>query len=103
VAARRCAKGLVLAGVEALVAAVGIDQPRLVETVSAHHAADGVGEQPFDVFFTDRAIERDLLVRYFGRNFVLQTVGFDESAVVLFFKFLHPLRSSHAVRIGCFL
>ena len=38
-------EGLVLAGVEADVAAVGVDQPRLVEAVAAHHAADGVRNQ----------------------------------------------------------
>jgi len=36
---------------EADVARVGIDQAGLVEAVAAHHAADGVGDQPLAVFF----------------------------------------------------
>ena len=64
------------------VAAVGVDQPRLVEAVAAHHAADGVGDQPLDVFFPVGTVERDLVVGDFGREFVLQAVGFDEEAVV---------------------
>ena len=60
------AKGLVLAGIEAHVAAVGVDQPWLVEAVAAHHAADGVGEQPLDVLFTVGAVECDLVVGNFG-------------------------------------
>ena len=87
-------EGLVLAGVEALVAAVGVDQPRLVEAVAAHHAADGVGEQPLDVFFTVGAVEGDLVVGDFGGKFVLQAVGFDKEAVVLLFQFLHVDRSA---------
>ena len=86
-------EGLVLAGVEALVAAVGVDQPRLVEAVAAHHAADGVGEQPLDVFFTVGAVEGDLVVGDFGRKLVLQAVGFDEEAVVLLLEFLHAMDS----------
>ena len=38
-------EGGVLAVVEALVAAVGVDEARRVEAVAAHHAADGVGDQ----------------------------------------------------------
>ena len=93
-------EGLVLAGVEALVAAVGIDQPRLVEAVAAHHAADGVGDQPLDVLFPVGAVERDLVVGDFGRKFVLQAVGFDEEAVVLFLQFLHRAGSARAFRVG---
>ena len=55
-------------GIEALVAAVGVDQPRLVKAVPAHHAADGVGDQPFDVFFTVGAVEGDLVVGHFGES-----------------------------------
>ena len=81
-------EGLVLAGVEADVAAVGVDQPRLVEAVAAHHAADGVGDQPLDVLFTVGAVEGDLVVGNFGRKFVLQAVGVDEEAVILFLESL---------------
>jgi len=49
-------EGLVLAGIEALIAAMGVDQPRLVKTVAADGAADGVGEQPLDVFFPVEAL-----------------------------------------------
>ena len=65
-------EGLVLAGVEADVAAVGVDQPRLVEAVAAHHAADGVGEQPLDVLFPVGAVEGDLVVGNFGGKFALE-------------------------------
>ena len=58
-----------------MIAALGIDQSRLVEAVPAHHAADGVGDQPLDVLCTVRAVEGDLLVRDFGRKLVLQTIG----------------------------
>ena len=71
------------------VAAVGVDQARFVEAVAAHHAADGVGDQPLDVFFAVGAVERDLVIWDFGREFVLQAVGVDEEAVVRFFQFLH--------------
>ena len=57
-----CRELLVLARIEALVAAVGVDQPLFVEAVAAHHAANGVRKEPFDVFFAIRAIERDLVV-----------------------------------------
>ena len=60
-------EALVLAGIKALVAAVGVDKPRFVEAVATHHAADGVGEQPLDVFFTVGTIEGDLVVGNFGR------------------------------------
>ena len=50
-----------------VVAAVGVDQPRRVEAVAAHHAADGVGEQALDVFFAVGTVEGDLLVGDFGR------------------------------------
>ena len=63
-------EGLVLAGVEADVAALGVDEPRLVEAVAAHRAADGVGDQPLDVFFTVGAVEGDLVVGDFGGEFV---------------------------------
>src|SRR5215510_7054193 len=96
-------EGLVLAGVETLVAAMGVDQPRLVEAVPAHHAADGVGEQPLDVFFPVGPIEGDLLIGDFGREFVLQAVGFNEEAVVLLFELLHASESSKAIGIGGFL
>ena len=71
-------EGPVLAGVEADVAAVGVDEPRLVEAVAAHRAADGVGDQPLDVLFTVGAVEGDLVVGDFGRKLVLKAVGFDE-------------------------
>ena len=93
-------EGLVLAGIKALVAAMRIDQPWLVETVAAHHAADGVGEEAFDVFFTVRAVERDLVVRNFGREFVLQAVGVYEEAVVLFFQLLHALETGKCFRVS---
>ena len=38
-------EGGVAAWIEAHVAAVGVDQARLVQAVAAHHAADGVGDQ----------------------------------------------------------
>ena len=92
-------EGLVLAGIEALVAAVGVDQPRLVEAVAAHHAADGVGEQPLDVLFTVGAVEGDLVVGDFRREFVLQAVGFDEEAIVLLFKCLQSADNALSVSL----
>ena len=38
-------EGCVAAGVEAHVAAVGVDEARRVQAVAAHHAADGVRDQ----------------------------------------------------------
>jgi hypothetical protein len=64
-------EGLVQAGVEALVAAAGVDQAWLVEAVAAHHAADGVGEQSLDVFFPVGPVERDLVVGDFRGKLVL--------------------------------
>jgi hypothetical protein len=61
----------VLAGVEALVAAVGVDQARLIEAVATHHAADGIGEQPLDVLASVGAVQRDLFVGDFRRKLVL--------------------------------
>jgi hypothetical protein len=82
-------KGPVLAGVESLVAAVGVDQARFVEAVAAHHAANGVGKQPLDVLLPVGPVERDLVIRDFGGEFVLQAIGIDEEAVVLLFEFFH--------------
>ena len=65
-AVRVSREGLVLARIEAFVAAVSVDQSWLVEAVAAHHAADGVGDQAFDVFFTVGAVEGDLVVGNFG-------------------------------------
>jgi hypothetical protein len=55
-----CRECLILAGIEAFVAAVSVDQAGLVEAVAAHHAADGVGDEAFEVFFTVRTVERNL-------------------------------------------
>src|SRR5271157_296736 len=63
-------EGLVLTRVKAQVAAVSVDQSRLIEAVAAHRATDGVGEQPFDVFFAVRAVEGDLVVENLGSEFV---------------------------------
>ncbi len=56
-----------------LIPAVGIDQPRLIEAVPAHHAADGVGDQAFDVFFAVGASKRDLLVGNVGLQLGIQS------------------------------
>ena len=47
----------VAAGVEALVAAVGVDQARLVQAVAAHHAADGVGDQFLHGVFAEAGLQ----------------------------------------------
>lgn len=78
---------------EVLVAAVGVDQPRLVEAVAAHQAGEGVGDQSLDVLCAVGPVERDLVVGDGGGQFVLQAVGVDEQPVVLFSQLLHPLVS----------
>ncbi len=90
----------VLSGIESLAVALGVDQPRPVKAVSAHHAADGVGNQPLDVFLTVRAVQGNLFFGDFGAKFVLQPVGFDEEAVVLFFELLHAGEAGQALSIG---
>ena len=99
-------EGGVAAGVEALVAAVGVDEARLVQAVAAHHAADGVGDQllhgvlaeagPLLLFGELAAVavggvhrEGDLLDGDVGGELVRQAVGVDEEAVVLLFEALH--------------
>ena len=37
-------EGLIPAGIKALIAAVGVDQSRLIQRVAAHHAPDGIGD-----------------------------------------------------------
>src|SRR5665213_2461432 len=58
-------EGRILAGVELLIATVGVDESRGVEAVTTHHAADGVREQSLDVFFTVRPVKHDLISRDF--------------------------------------
>ena len=99
-------EGGVAAGVEALVAAVGVDEARRVQAVAAHHAADGVGDQllhgvlaeagPLLLFGELAAVavggvhrEGDLLDGDVGGELVGQAVGVDEEAVVLLFEALH--------------
>ena len=99
-------EGGVLAGVEALVPAVGVDEARRVQAVAAHHAADGVGDQllhgvlaeagPLLLFGELAAVavggvhrEGDLLDGDVGGELVRQAVGVDEEAVVLLFEALH--------------
>ena len=79
-------EGWILAGIEALVAAMRVNQTRSVEAVATHHAANGVGDEAFDVFFTVRTVKGDLVVGDFGGEFVLQAIGVDEEPVVILFK-----------------
>ena len=72
----------VAAGVEELPC---VDETRFIQGVAAHHAADGVGDEGFDVAFEVGAANGDLLIRDFGGEFVLQAVGIDPVAVVFFF------------------
>ena len=86
--------------------AVGVDEARRVQTVAAHHAADSVGNQLLHgvlaeagplVFFRKIAAvavggvhrEGDLLDGDVGGEFVLQSIGINEEAVVLLFEALH--------------
>ena len=59
---------LVAARVEPLVAALGVDQSRLIKTVATHHAADGVGKQTLDVLLTVWAVEGDLVIGDLGES-----------------------------------
>ncbi|MNF91116.1 hypothetical protein D3C84_737090 [compost metagenome] len=85
---------------------MGVDQPRFVEAVAAHHAADGVGDQLLHRVFTKTrpqlvfgelaavAVggvhrEGDLLNGDVWGEFVRQTVGVDQKLVVLLFETLH--------------
>jgi hypothetical protein len=91
------------------------DQPRLVQRIAAKHAAHGIGDElahrvgqeqrlVFGVGFAGAvavvriAGERDLVQRHVGREFVLQAVGVDEDAVVLFLQPLHLQR--HRLPVG---
>ena len=96
----------VAAGVKALASAVSVDEARCVQAVTAHHAANSVGDQLFHgvpteagplLFFREFATvavggvhrESDLLDGNAGGNLVLQAVSINEQAVVLPFKELH--------------
>ena len=85
---------------------VGQDQPRLVQAVATQHAAHGIAhqlthgvgqQQGFQLFFALVAAvavmrvagERDLVQGYLGRQLILQAIGVDEDAVVLFLQALH--------------
>ena len=89
--------------IEAIVAAVGIDQPLFVEAVTPHHAAHGVGDKAFDVLLTIRAPERDLVIRNIRGQFILQAVGIDEQSIVLLFELFHLGEASQAFGISSFL
>ena len=90
-------------------ALVGQDQPRLVQRVAAEHAAHGIGDelshgvgqqqrlQLFLALVVAVAVMRvagqgDFVERHLGRQLILQAVGFDEDAVVLFLQPLHLQR-----------
>jgi hypothetical protein len=93
---------VVLAEVETSMVTISVDQPRLVEAVPSHHAADGVGEQPLDVVFMVGAIQRNLVIRHIWRDLTLQTVHFSEVTVILFFQFLHLMKTGTGFSLGNF-
>jgi len=90
-------------------ALVGQDQPRLIQRKAAEHAAHGIGDQLAHGVGQQQSLQLvlalvvavavvwvagqgDFIERHLGRQLILQAIGLNEDAVVLFLQPLHLQR-----------